>query len=305
MINVYCCGGAGSNIGKAINGTDSKVCYVDTSISNLKGVDVDDIYLVEDRDGAGQLRSNTYAWFRGLEEEVLIRFKPSDTLNVIVHSLGGGSGSVIGPMLAREMINRGHRVIVIAIESRDSTKRIQNTLATLQTYQGVVNSLKSSVSLMYVENDRRKQADEEILTFIELMSVITNKEHVDEFDTEDINNFINFDNVTDYDPGVGIISLIKSKGGESVRGTATVSTIYITTDKDSSIEDNIPDYLTTCYLVSDRYNLYKEVRINNTIGALALLVEDLNKDLEKLSDDRKINKIKTVEVEASDDGMVL
>lgn len=90
MLNIYACGGTGINIARQIKDLDVNIFYIDGSDSNLKGVSEDQVFLIPDQDGAGKDRTVTYNNFKNIVEDVLIRFKPSETLNVVISSLSGG-----------------------------------------------------------------------------------------------------------------------------------------------------------------------------------------------------------------------
>ena len=147
MISVFCAGGCGTNIGKQITDLDIEVNYIDTSTSNLKGVKSDNIFVLENIDGAGKDRSKTYEHFKDIAGDVVIKFKPSPSLNVVVSSLSGGSGSIIAPLIAKELIRQGHNTIVIAIDSKHSVKELDNTIKTFKTYQSISVSVKKAISL--------------------------------------------------------------------------------------------------------------------------------------------------------------
>lgn len=89
-LSVYLCGGTGGNIGKMITDLDVDLAFIDTSTSNLKTVDEDLIFLTPGLDGGGKNRTLVYENFKPYLEDILIRFKPSDQLNIVVSSLSGG-----------------------------------------------------------------------------------------------------------------------------------------------------------------------------------------------------------------------
>lgn len=304
MMNVYCCGGAGSNVGKQIKDLDMNVFFIDTSISNLKGISSEVIYKLEDIDGAGKDRRVTYENFKN-PDEVLICFKPSQELNVVVSSLSGGSGSIIAPVLARELIKSGHNVIVIGIDSTNSVIEIDNSIKTLKTYKSFSNQMKKSISLFYIENASRKEADHQAIQFISLLSLLVNKEHTEEFDTSDLRNFINFDNVTDNEPSVTLIDINHNETIIPEKNTSIVSTILLTTDKNNSISQVIPEYLSVC-VVTDKNYSNQDIRIDNTLGQLSIVVDRLELLKKDHQNNKKINKFKELSVESTtDDGAVL
>lgn len=89
-IVLWSCGGCGTNIAKQITDLDIEINYIDTSNANLKGVKSDNIFVLDDIDGAGKDRSKTYEHFKDTASDVVIKFKPSPLLNIVVSSLSGG-----------------------------------------------------------------------------------------------------------------------------------------------------------------------------------------------------------------------
>lgn len=304
MLNVYCCGGAGSNVGKQITDLDVNVTFIDTSVSNLKGVDESKIYIIEGIDGAGKDRSITYEKFKN-PDEVLIRFKPSTALNVVISSLSGGSGSIIAPVLARELIKQGQNTIVIAIDSTSSVKEIDNCIKTLKTYKSFSNGAKKSISIYPISNASRKEADQRAIHFINMLALLVNKDHTEEFDTSDLRNFINFDNVTDNEANVSILDINANETIVPEKNTSIVSTILLTTDKNSTIKPVLPEYLSTC-VVTDKNYKNEDIRIDNVLGKLSIILDTYEALKQECSDNKRINKFNDVEVEATtDDGAVI
>jgi hypothetical protein len=305
MLRIYFCGGAGSNLGKQIKDLDIQSCFIDTSTSNLKTVDLSQVYLMEGIDGAGKHRATTYECFKKSAEDVLIRFKPSEQLNVVVSSLSGGSGSVISPLLAKELISKGHNVIVIGVDSKNSVIELENSVKTLKSFKSISDTIKKSISLFYVENTSRKEADQRAIRFINLLSLLVNKQYTEEFDTSDLGNYISFDRVTNNPPSVSVIEINANEQIVPEKNTNIVSTILVTKDHNSSISQVTPEYLSTCIVTDPNYN-NEDIRMDNVLGKLSLIVENLEKQIKEHADNKMINKFRELEVETSnDDGMVL
>lgn len=89
-VAIYACGGCGTNIAKQLKDLDFNISYIDTSTSNLKGIKSDSIYILENVDGAGKDRAKTYHHFKDESQDIIVRFKPSPVLNIVVSSLSGG-----------------------------------------------------------------------------------------------------------------------------------------------------------------------------------------------------------------------
>lgn len=89
-ISIYACGGCGTNVASAVKDLDVEINYIDTSVSNLKSVNSPNIFLVDAMDGAGKDRSVAYENFKDISGDVLLKYKPSEQLNIVISSLGGG-----------------------------------------------------------------------------------------------------------------------------------------------------------------------------------------------------------------------
>ena len=298
MIRIYCAGGTGGNIGKMLTDLDLDVCFIDTSSSNLAGVSSELVFLTEGLDGAGKRRATTYEAFKGLEEDVLIKFKPSRTLNVVISSLSGGSGSVIGPLITKELIKNDHNTIVIGIESVNSVIEIDNCIKSLKTYKLISDTTGKSVSLFHIPGQARKLADEQAIYFINLLSLLTDKNNTDEFDTSDIHNYINFPDVTDNPASVSLIEVNRNEIIVPEKNTAIVGTILLTSNRNNTISETMPEYISTC-VVKDKDYKTEDLRIDNILGKLAIVIDGLYKLKQNYLDYKKTNKYKEPDTGAS------
>ena len=305
MISVFACGGCGTNIARQISDLDIEVNYIDTSTSNLKGVKSDNIFVLENIDGAGKDRSKTYEHFKDIADDVVIKFKPSSSLNVVVSSLSGGSGSIIAPLVTKELIRQGHNTIVIAIDSKHSVKELDNTIKAFQTYKSISNGIKKAISIFYIENSNRKESDNKAVWFINLLSLLVNKDQTEEFDTTDLTNFINFDRVTDNAPTVSILEVNENETITPEKNTTIVSSILLTTDKHSVIKPVVPEYLSTCVVTDPQYK-NDDIRVDNILGKLSIIVDEMERQHKEHKDNKKVNKFKELEVQGSNsDDVVL
>ena len=303
-IRVYLCGGTGVNIGKKIKSKVDLV-YVDTSTSNLKNVDKELIMLIEDMDGAGKLRSNTYEKFKDIVDDVLIKFKPSNELNIVISSLSGGSGSVCSPLITKRLLEEGKNVMVLAVDSKHSVIEINNTIKTLKTFKSISSNISKNVSIVYFDNTNRTEIDNKCVWTVELMTLLVDKQRTEEFDISDLHNFLNFDKVTDTKANVSFVEIRNNDAIVPEKNTSIVSTILLTKDRNSTINSALPEYLATC-VVTDKDYTVGDVRIDNTVGLLAITIDQLEAQIKELSDNKKINKVRTVEVVSdNDDGMIL
>ena len=306
-IAVWCCGGAGTNIGKQFPDLNADVYYLDTSTSNLKGVAQESVFLLEGIDGAGKDRAKTYKHFvdQNVAQDILIRFQASTTLNVVISSLGGGSGSVCGPLLTKELLSRGLPTIAIVVDSDQSIKELDNSIKTLQTFKSISDVTKRCVSLYYIRNSDRRESDNSAIYFMSLLSLLVDKKRTEEFDNSDLLSFLEFSRVTDNDPSVGLLQVSANEPINPLKNTTVVSSILATTDRQSSIKPVTPEYLSTCIITDPNFN-EEDIRIDNVLGMLAVVTDSLSARLEELRQNKKLNRFKEIEVSGSlDDGMVL
>lgn len=295
-MTVYACGGCGVNIGRAIKDLNIDVCFIDGSDSNMKGIDQEKTFMVPEMSGAGKKRGITHEHFLPVAEDVLIKFKPSTTLNVVISSTSGGSGSVLSPGIVKELISRNLPVIVVAVDSRSSVIELQNSVNTLKTFRGVSSVTKKAVSVFYIENNNRKEADQRAAQFINLLTVLTNKDKTEECDVTDLYNFINFDEVTDNRPSVSFLEVGQNEPVTPEKGVAVATTILLTTDRNASIHPVVPEYLSTCIVTDPDYNL-DDIRIDNTLGRLTKVIDNLEAELKQHSDNKKVNKFADLDVD--------
>lgn len=140
-LNIIACGGAGINILRhALPMITGRVTFsrLDTSEANLR---VGETANIIGGGGSGLVR--------GLNADVAVRTIAglSDEslgladVNIVIFSLSGGSGSVIGPLLIGDIAGRRKRlVIALTISSMQSEKHTNNTLQTLQSLRKITEN---------------------------------------------------------------------------------------------------------------------------------------------------------------------
>lgn len=218
-VRLYACGGAGGNIAYLLSQTNSglenepgfaelTVCYLDTSRSNLrKDIDEDHVYVVKtetSKEGAGKIRSENYDPIQECLPAMLQKFKPAD-LNIVLASAGGGTGSVIAPLVAAELLDRDCAVVVLSVGSTDSELNIVNTLNTLKSYGGVVKRKQKSLIMRYIENNNglsRTEVDKDIGRYIDALSLLFSKQNL-ELDSQDLKNWLRPDRTSSNEPMLG------------------------------------------------------------------------------------------------------
>jgi len=245
-MNIYAVGGAGSNIaknlikytGKQDHGfAELSAFFIDASRSNLtKEIPDDNIYLVDGLDGSGKRRDSNYESLAECSKEILHQFKPTD-MNVVLHSASGGTGSVLGPIIVSELLDRKEPVIVLTVGNTSCRIETENTIKTLKSYEMMSKKKGIPVNLFYRENTEvytRAMVDNEIQTAIVMLAAIfSGNNH--ELDSSDLKNFLNYTRVTSYSPK---LSLLDFYNQEVVLGKGQ-SIVSLVTLVDSSTSSHI------------------------------------------------------------------
>jgi hypothetical protein len=255
QVRIYGVGGAGSNVTSQIENVDRNdveafiqadvlTCYADTSRSNLEdGIPNEKFYLIPARDGSGKIRTENKDEIAEYVLPILQKFQPAD-LNIVIHSGGGGSGSVIGPMLVRELMKRGVPVLVFMVGSAESVKDAQNSLATLKTYASLVSALQVPLTLAYLQNTRetpRETINTRIKGMVSALLMLFSRNNK-ELDTQDLINWLRFDKGAGHDPQLSVLSMFgKTESVPDIGNLLSLATLTIP-GADTSFNGMLPAY---------------------------------------------------------------
>jgi hypothetical protein len=213
VMKVYLCGGTGVNIANAIKtmsaSPDSmtgmaniELVLIDTSNANLTNANAkDSVYLFKGIDGGGKHRGDIHPVVSPKAFEILEKF-PAGDMNVVISSLGGGSGSVIAPCIMRELLKQNKLALAVGITNNDSKIEVENTVDTMGSYEGLARTLKKCVVLApFHNNNSAGFADVNTLVanLVMLLAVLSSRQNHG-LDSADLVNWINFDAVTDVSP---------------------------------------------------------------------------------------------------------
>lgn len=110
------------------------------------------------------------------------------------------SGSVIGPLVAKELLKKDHNVMVVLVGDTGTEKFSRNTAGTIRSYEAISQETGKPVVCSYHQNNTIPKMDTqainmEIIKIISAMRLLFsgNNHGVDK---SDLTNFINFYNVT-------------------------------------------------------------------------------------------------------------
>ena len=134
-VTVIGCGGCGINMVRRSLGNlraCAKYRYIDTSYSNVQsGEEV----IVVDGEGSGGVRAELAAKILKKVAAISSEDIHLADINIVVFSMSGGSGSVLAPLLIREIKRRGKLVVAMAVASSESLGHTDNLHKTLQSLE--------------------------------------------------------------------------------------------------------------------------------------------------------------------------
>lgn len=222
-ICVYCAGGTALNaiapLVESASDTDGYAelyfSLIDTSHANIDQSNtslMDRFYFIENpdadlTDGSGKDRRVNVEAIRRAVPDIINTFQPKD-LNIVVHAVGGGSGSTIGPVIANELLSKGHNVILILVDSQTSIRELKNSIDVLNGYQALSEKREVPVVAYHLSNsDRSPEENNDIIRLVVLyLSALWSGENHG-LDRKDLDNFINYHRVTQFPVGLTCLKI--------------------------------------------------------------------------------------------------
>jgi hypothetical protein len=194
-VSIIGCGGAGKHtVSKFKQQKSYPIEYfaVDTADGDISQMNIPTHII--NGDGSGKVKAtNVDAINKAINTEIFDSTKsnyiePKD-INIVVFSLSGGSGSLIGPMLIKELHRRNKVVVAIAIADSMSELDANNTYKTLLSIEHMIKTNNIYLPIMLFDNKvGRPKVDITINHRLNyLVSMLTMK--ADEVDRNDKINF--------------------------------------------------------------------------------------------------------------------
>lgn len=308
---VYAAGGCGINIGSSINNDVMNVSYIDTSESNRSDrIDSSVSYYIDGLDGSGKRRAENHKVISREIASVMDQFPPGD-FNIVLFSAGGGSGSVIGPLIVKELLSQKHATVAVVVGADDSNITVENTINTLKSLESISILTKEPVVMAYAENTQgvqRSVIDDQILFVLESLAALTSQDNR-ELDTRDLVNWVQYQKVSSIHPQLSFLHVMDNRAAAaSVVEPVSVASLYA----DAATENPFgnPHYRTVGFPRSETLPMGME-QVHCVIN-LTDIEEAFNRLQERQSDlNRTYNTYRArkavvdLEDHLSDDGLVL
>ena len=226
-VNLYGCGGAGVGLvrnflklDKEDQMPDLRILALDTSDANLRtrsGFNDDDIYLIPGVDGSGKYRVKNFDPIGEHVPSIMLKMKPAD-YNIVVYSTGGGSGSVLGPMIVHEMAKNNIPVISVMIGCGGNKVEAVNNLNTIMTLEGMSCDLNTNMAACYIDKTEMTAQDGQAMKSIGLLLKLFSGKF-EALDTEDITNWLYHKVHSNMSDRLNLLKICLSE--EDVRGVDT------------------------------------------------------------------------------------
>ena len=303
VVRIYSCGGGGINIGHIYSNQAMpneaaaivKTTFLDTSDSNIRKKDLpsDEVYLIKnlkrdnETDGAGKVRAEHAEAIVKEVPKILVEHKPED-LNVVVFTGGGGSGSVIGPVLVSALMERGRDVIAVVIGVTEDDTSIENTFNTLKSLESNVETFGRTVSLRYIPHRpgmTRDQVNSAAQFFISVLCILASRRN-DELDTADVSRYLNYNTVprSELAPQLTLLNLYTSAQEVEEKSPDVFAMALVLRDTEQAVPDKRLAYKCTGYMPEGAFdhNFY----FTSEVGGLNAIQSELRSYQREIKESR-------------------
>jgi hypothetical protein len=284
VLRVYGCGGGGINIASKFAGNlplragiaDIRTAFVDTSRTNLSDkINPEDCYVLPDLDGSGKVRKENHEAIAKEIPRILIQHQPGD-FNIVAFTASGGTGSVAGPLLVAELMERGHNVIAVVIGSEESAITATNTFNTLKSLDHISRSKDKPVLMHYTLNHRdmkRSEVDKEAVFVISALAYLSSRQNK-ELDTKDITHWMNFNKSTSINAQLSMLKVFNQANLVEEGSPECFSLACLLKSEDEGQPNLVPAYSCAGYYregVDAPHNLFFAVETRDLNGILSHL----------------------------------
>lgn len=254
---LFGCGGCGINITSRYQRDglfrDSfEALGLDTSDANIDGLTNLSVELVPGATGSGSDQSKNVDRYEAFLHKVITQYEVG-TVNILVYSASGGSGSSMGPTLHRMLLERDIPVISIIVGDNTTITEATNTVGTLLNLNKHTETGKPVVFSFY-ENTRENthgKVNSDIVTFIDTLRIMLGNENR-RIDQTDIYHLFFYNRVVKAAPVLSCLEVISGDEAEVYdRNAVAAISLY---DQEDSISQVFPQLLyRKAGIFGDRY----------------------------------------------------
>ncbi len=289
-IRIFACGGGGINLGRdyltpghSADIANFQVAFIDTSDSNLTDGLENNTWLFKDLDGSGKIRNSNDKTIAKAVPDILRKFQPAD-MNIVIFTASGGTGSVAGPLILKQLLEDGHQAVGIVTGSHESIKTAENTIGTIKSLDAISRMTDKPVVIhfgMNRPNVPRSSVDREAHLMINSLAVLCSRRNHG-LDTADIVSFLQFNKSSDVPACLARIHLFDDIDAFEKHLTDPISAAYLKRDQDDPQPSVFVPYSCDGFMPSfaqTSKSLFFGIE-NHSFGALAQELEGLKKEME-------------------------
>lgn len=305
-------GGAGLNIAtKLVDLGDIVHCF-DTGDKNVvdahKAVNVT---LTKGTRGAGGNRKVILPLVRP-QIPALMDTLPEADFYIVAYSLGGGSGSVLGPLITAQLADRKAAFVSFVVGAMQSTDVLGNDIDTMKTLESIAVKKGTPIVVNYTPNAQGRTFDainSEIAEKIRKVVFLVNQNH-GRLDVHDVTNWVRFNDKHDY-----LVPQVCELHIETARKDAenvpeAISTISLYLDETKEVAFGTPIYRKAGIIKADDLDATDEQIhfVINSVGVIEIMKTITDTKLEMTRQQAKFAQRSPI-IDADDDidsdGMVV
>lgn len=317
--SVFGCGGTGRSCATRFAKEHNEIT-VETIDTTSNHIELPNLFHnhIAGLDGSAADRGMNYDSIR----EFIVQYvagKTFEPMNIVVCSLAGGSGSMIGPLLVKEIRRSGAKAIMLTIADTKSDKDARNTIGALKTIEGVLSGMY--VPMVLFHNKFGQQVvDRGVDEVLNRLDVLFNNQF-DRLDTADRLMFFSpSDASVNVQAGVRLLNISTKEDGTWEEDLGLIyddekdNTVFV----DSSLVLSSPNYTPNSKMLSNinYHGLYIEERRSPLMFTLgytipSFVISEINELLVLFSQQGKIVKKNNLSldaglegIESHDDGVV-
>jgi hypothetical protein len=296
-VTIYFVGGCGLNLaehteasqlGEFTGFAKPNIVYYDSSNSNLPEKNPGKVSIRHETDGFGKSRAEAFAVLKSGAAQNLLKENPPAELSVVVFSLSGGTGSVMGPLIIDSLLQMGKPVVAIGILAAECERTTKNTIDTIKTLAAISKKNNKPVVMSFHDNfgpgSTLESVNLNVSQEIRALLLLGSGQNLG-LDSTDIAKFlqynfnatnhpaglvdllINFGNSVEVDTAITTISLLKSQASEQLRIARAASAVgYLPDGCVESTTNPLPD---THYLITPELMQTRMGNLNETLLTLA------------------------------------
>lgn len=304
-------GGCGLNVATHVMDLPNVHC-IDTCDKNIVDVHrTGKVFLTQGTRGAGKNRAFILPKVRPQIPTYMATIPEAD-FYIVCYSLGGGSGSVLGPLITGALADRQAAFVSFVIGAMESPEVLQNDIDTMKSLESIAVRKETPIVINYTPNvngQTYEYTNSQVAANIRRMVCLTNQNH-QRLDVFDVQNWVRFtDKHKNLIPQVCELHISDSrKDAELVPEPIAVASLYLDPAKEFAFGSAI--VRTTGIMRADDLDVTEEQLhfVINSVGVVEVMksISDTKTEVTRqLAKFVQRNPLLDPDDDADEDGMVV